>query len=51
MSIGMRAVAQSGTRDVQVVLEPEPSLASPQDVKLRILKVGVCGSRRSPMHH
>jgi threonine dehydrogenase-like Zn-dependent dehydrogenase len=47
MSQGMRAVAVvPGKREVRLVEEPEPSLGSPTDVKLRILEVGVCGTDR-----
>jgi threonine dehydrogenase-like Zn-dependent dehydrogenase len=43
----MRAVAVvPGKREVQLIEQPEPSLQSPTDVKLRILEVGVCGTDR-----
>jgi threonine dehydrogenase-like Zn-dependent dehydrogenase len=45
--MGMKAVAVSpATREVQLVTLPEPRLAGPGDVKLRILEVGVCGTDR-----
>jgi threonine dehydrogenase-like Zn-dependent dehydrogenase len=43
----MRAVAVvPGAREVRLVEKPLPTLASPTDVKLRILEVGVCGTDR-----
>ena len=47
MSASMRAVAVvPGARDVRLVMQPEPTLAAPTDVKVRILDVGVCGTDR-----
>ena len=47
MTETMRAVAVlPGTRRVELVAQPVPSLVAPTDVKLRILEVGVCGTDR-----
>jgi threonine dehydrogenase-like Zn-dependent dehydrogenase len=35
-----------GTREVRLVDHPEPSIAYPRELKLRILDVGVCGTDR-----
>lgn len=41
----MKAVAVfPATKQVKVVDHPEPSLASPTDVKLRMIDVGICGT-------
>jgi len=43
----MKAVAvDPARRSVQLVDRPEPALAAPTDVKVRILDVGVCGTDR-----
>jgi len=43
----MKAVAvDPARRSVQLVDRPEPALATPTDVKLRVLDVGVCGTDR-----
>ncbi len=43
----MKAIAvDPARRSVQLVDRPEPGLATPTDVKLRILDVGVCGTDR-----
>jgi threonine dehydrogenase-like Zn-dependent dehydrogenase len=43
----MKAIAvDPRKRDVRLVNEEEPRLASPTDVKLRMLEVGVCGTDR-----
>ena len=47
MTETMRAVAvDPGTREVQLIAQPVPSLVAPTDVKLRILEVGICGTDR-----
>ena len=44
---GMKAIAViPKSREVQLIDHPEPRLASPTDVKLRMLEVGVCGTDR-----
>jgi glucose 1-dehydrogenase len=41
----MKAVAVfPATKQVKVIDHPEPSLASPADVKLRMIDVGICGT-------
>ena len=35
-----------GTKRVQLVERPEPSISAPDEVKLRVLRVGVCGTDR-----
>jgi len=35
-----------GTRTVRVVDRQEPSIAAPDEVKLRVLRVGICGTDR-----
>ena len=43
----MKAVAiVPGTKTVRLVDRPEPSVAAPDDIKLRVLRVGVCGTDR-----
>ncbi len=43
----MKAVAVfPGSREVCLIDLPEPAIASPTDVKLRILEVGICGTDR-----
>jgi glucose 1-dehydrogenase len=43
----MQAIALvPGTTAVQIVDRPEPQLQAPDDVKLRILRVGICGTDR-----
>jgi len=43
----MNAIAVvPGTRTVRLVDRPEPSIAAPDDVKLRIVRVGICGTDR-----
>jgi threonine dehydrogenase-like Zn-dependent dehydrogenase len=47
MTVSMKAVAVvPEARDVRVVMQPEPILAAPTEVKVRILDVGVCGTDR-----
>jgi threonine dehydrogenase-like Zn-dependent dehydrogenase len=44
---GMKAVAVvPGTRTVRLVDRPEPAIAAPDDIKLRVLRVGICGTDR-----
>ncbi len=43
----MKAVALTpGTRAIRLVDVPEPAVTSPDDVKVRILRVGICGTDR-----
>ncbi len=43
----MKAIAiVPGTTTVRLVDRPEPSIAAPDDVKLRVLRVGICGTDR-----
>ena len=43
----MRAIAVTpGKKTIGIVDQPEPKLASPTDVKLRMLEAGVCGTDR-----
>jgi glucose 1-dehydrogenase len=43
----MKAIAVvPGTVQVRLVDRPEPSITSPDEVKLRILRVGICGTDR-----
>ena len=41
----MRAIAVSpAIKEVSIINQPEPEIASPFDVKLRMLEAGVCGT-------
>ena len=43
----MKAIANlSGTSTLHLVDRPEPVLAAPDEVKLRVLRVGICGTDR-----
>src|SRR6185436_729122 len=43
----MRAIAViPGTKTVRLVDRPEPSIAGPDEIKLRVLRVGICGTDR-----
>ena len=43
----MRSIAVfPAEKNVRLIEEPEPSLLSPTDVKLRMLEVGICGTDR-----
>jgi threonine dehydrogenase-like Zn-dependent dehydrogenase len=43
----MQAIALvPGTTEVRVVDRPEPQIQAPDDVKLRVLRVGICGTDR-----
>ena len=43
----MKAIAiVPGTRTVHLIDRPEPSVAGPDDVKLRVVRVGICGTDR-----
>ncbi len=35
-----------GTKTVRVVDRPEPSIVAPDDIKLRVVRVGICGTDR-----
>jgi threonine dehydrogenase-like Zn-dependent dehydrogenase len=46
-SDSMKAIALiPGTTDVRVVDRPEPSVRAPNEVKLQVLQVGICGTDR-----
>jgi len=40
----MKALVLTGTRKIEIVERPEPELQHPDDVLLKILRVGICGS-------
>ena len=43
----MKAIAViPGTKTVRLVDRPEPSIAGPDEIKLRVLRVGICGTDR-----
>jgi glucose 1-dehydrogenase len=43
----MKAIANvTGTNQLRLVDRPEPGLAAPDEVKLRVLRVGICGTDR-----
>ncbi len=43
----MKAIAITpGTKDVRLVDRPEPKLDTPDEIKLRVLRVGICGTDR-----
>lgn len=43
----MKAIAVfPGTKEIQVIEHPEPQVERPEQVKLRLLEVGVCGTDR-----
>jgi len=43
----MKAIAITpGTQEVHIVDRPEPKLAAPDEIKLRVLRVGICGTDR-----
>jgi threonine dehydrogenase-like Zn-dependent dehydrogenase len=43
----MRAIAVApGTRGARVVERPEPRIAAPDEVKLKVVRVGICGTDR-----
>ncbi len=43
----MKAIAITpGTTEVNIVDRPEPKLSAPQEIKLRVLRVGICGTDR-----
>ncbi|HEX5411968.1 MAG TPA: glucose 1-dehydrogenase [Terriglobia bacterium] len=43
----MKAIAiVPGTRQVNIVQRPEPKLGAPDEIKLRVLRVGICGTDR-----
>ncbi|HEX7973985.1 MAG TPA: glucose 1-dehydrogenase [Anaerolineales bacterium] len=43
----MKAIAVvSGTPELKLVERPEPSISAPDEIKLRILRVGICGTDR-----
>ncbi|MGA8186189.1 MAG: glucose 1-dehydrogenase [Terriglobia bacterium] len=43
----MKAIAITpGTKDVNIVDRPEPQLSAPHEIKLRVLRVGICGTDR-----
>jgi glucose 1-dehydrogenase len=43
----MKAIAITpGTKDVHLLDRPEPKLSAPDEIKLRVLRVGICGTDR-----
>ena len=43
----MKAIAVvPGTKTVQLVDRPEPAIVAPDDIKLKVLRVGICGTDR-----
>lgn len=43
----MKAIAViPGTKTVRLVDRPEPSIVAPDDIKLRVVRVGICGTDR-----
>jgi len=43
----MKAIAITpGTKDVHLADRPEPELTAPDEIKLRVLRVGICGTDR-----
>ena len=43
----MKAIAiVPGAKTVRLVDRPEPSIVAPDDIKLRVLRVGICGTDR-----
>ena len=43
----MKAIALvPGTTDLRLVDLPEPSIAAPDEIKLKVLQVGICGTDR-----
>jgi threonine dehydrogenase-like Zn-dependent dehydrogenase len=44
----MKAIAlQAGTSNIQIITDyPEPAIASPDEVKIQVLEVGICGTDR-----
>jgi glucose 1-dehydrogenase len=43
----MKAIAVvPGTKTVQLVDRPEPAIAAPDDITLKVLRVGICGTDR-----
>ncbi|HET7215089.1 MAG TPA: glucose 1-dehydrogenase [Terriglobia bacterium] len=43
----MKAIAITpGTKEVNIVDRPEPMLSAPRQIKLRVLRVGICGTDR-----
>jgi glucose 1-dehydrogenase len=43
----MRAIAVTPTeKKVSIIDQPEPTISSPTDVKLRMIEAGVCGTDR-----
>jgi glucose 1-dehydrogenase len=43
----MKAIAiKPGTKDLKLIDVPEPGIQAPDDIKLRIIRVGICGTDR-----
>ncbi len=43
----MKAIAiQPGTTNLQIVDRPEPAIQAPDEIKVRVLRVGICGTDR-----
>jgi len=46
----MKAIAiVPGTPGARIVERPEPSVSAPDDVKLRVIRVGICGTGREEL--
>jgi hypothetical protein len=46
----MKAIAiVPGTPGARIVERPEPSVSAPDDVKLRVIRVGICGTGRGEL--
>src|SRR5512138_3136485 len=39
-----------GTQTVHLVDRPEPAITAPDEVKLRVVRVGICGTDREEVH-
>ena len=47
----MKALALTpGTSDVRLVERPEPSISAPDEIELRVLQVGICGTDRDEVN-
>jgi threonine dehydrogenase-like Zn-dependent dehydrogenase len=46
----MKAIATvPGTPGARIVERPEPSVSAPDDVKVRVIRVGICGTDREEL--
>ncbi len=39
-------VVVPGTKSVRLLDRPEPAIAAPDEIKLRVVRVGICGTDR-----